>query len=349
MIIKKVLIVDDSAFMRGMLKRLIDKSDELEVIGTAVDGRDGIEKAMQLKPDVITMDVEMPVMTGLDALKGIMKVCPTPVVMISTLTEEGARVTLEALEAGAVDFLPKALKDSDRNVFRSAKMLHEKLLAAASARVDPLSRKPLLGVENKFVSTEKVVNKFKADLVVIGSSTGGPKALHEVVKGLPSNLCVPIVIAQHMPAEFTNALANRLNETCGISVKQLKDGEILKSGIVYISPGGKHTRVQSDAGAITFRVSSDMGESAYKPSVDILGESVHETMGKRVLAVMLTGMGNDGAKAFCSMKESGAHIIAQDEATCVVYGMPRSVVELGGATEVLPITSIASRIAGLLS
>ena len=352
----RVLVVDDSSFMRSMLKRMIEKDARFEVVDTAENGQDGVEKTQRLKPDVVTMDVEMPVMTGLDALSEIMRVCPTPVVMVSTLTEQGAKVTLEALEKGAVDFLPKALKDTDRNVLRSGDALYEKLVAASQAHVasttparpitrdvtpsNPVAAKPLPSDGTKLAQTT---------IVVVGSSTGGPKALNELITGLPESLHVPIVIAQHMPMEFTHALAVRLDGLSALTVKEAEHGEVLHPGTVYIAPGGQHTRVQSSEGRFVLDIQPDKGESLYKPSVDVLAESVHNLVGSNVLAVMLTGMGNDGAKAFTKLKNDGAHVIAQDEASSVVYGMPRAVVEMSGATEVLALDSIASRIAQLLS
>ncbi|MDD9912149.1 MAG: chemotaxis response regulator protein-glutamate methylesterase [Alphaproteobacteria bacterium] len=340
----RVLIVDDSAFMRSMLKRVVEKDPRFEVVDMATDGKEGVEKTKSLRPDVVTMDIEMPVMTGLDALEQIMTTCPTPVVMLSTLTEQGARVTLEALDKGAVDFLPKALKDARRNVFQASAILHEKLYAASQASVRPAApsvvAKPVVSSINNFR---------KAEIAVIGSSTGGPKALQEVISQLPANLRVPVVIAQHMPAEFTGALAKRLNETSSLTVKELVKGEAIQAGCVYIAPGGLHTRVIRGGAGFCVDTAPDSGESLFKPSVEVLGQSVENIFSDKVLAVMLTGMGSDGAQSFTSLKNKGAHVIVQDEATSTVYGMPRSVVELGGATEILPLSQIAARVASLLS
>lgn len=354
----RVLVVDDSSFMRGALTRMIAKDPRFIVIDTAVNGKEGVEKAQALKPDVMTMDVEMPVMNGLEALGEVMKTVKTPVIMISTLTEAGAETTIRALELGAVDFVPKAFGDQERNIFRGAEELHEKLMAAAGMHVESV-QSSVSGLKPEMLATglPRIVAqptppppravpglRVNARLVVIGSSTGGPKALQTLVEQLPANLPVPVVVAQHMPPQFTLALARRLDETCKIKVKELVDNDPLMPGTVYISPGGLHTRVTTTQ----CKVSADKGESLYKPSVDVLAESVGVAYGRSVIAVMLTGMGSDGMKEFVKLKNLGAHVIAQDKDSCVVYGMPKSVVEAGGATEVLPLNEIGKRVASLL-
>ncbi|MFZ2620003.1 MAG: chemotaxis response regulator protein-glutamate methylesterase [Alphaproteobacteria bacterium] len=344
----RVLVVDDSPFMRNMLVRMIGKDARLEVVGTATNGQEGVDQAKLLKPDVITMDIEMPVMTGLEALDRIMKECPAPVVMVSTLTEEGARVTVEALAKGAVDYLPKALQSKDNNIFSAADALHEKLLNAAGARVKqggataPVA-KPAQASASANTNAQQVAKRSK--ILLVGSSTGGPKALHTLIAELPANLRVPVVVAQHMPAEFTGAMASRLNDTCKISVKEAVDGEPLRAGVVYIAPGAKHTRIAGGA----IKLGADKGESPFKPSVDVLADSAQQAYAGDVVAVMLTGMGSDGAKAYASLKQAGAHIIAQDEASSVVYGMPRAVVERGAASEILTLTDIGPRLRTLYS
>lgn len=340
----RVLVVDDSSFMRGALVRMIAKDPRFVVIDTAVNGKEGVEKAMALRPDVMTMDVEMPIMNGLEALGEVMKTSKTPVIMISTLTEAGAETTIKALELGAVDFIPKAFGDREKNIFRGAEELYEKLLAAAGVDTAPLSTpmgaRPMAAPAPLMQPGLRV----NARMVLIGSSTGGPKALQVLIEQLPVNLPVPVVIAQHMPPQFTLALARRLNEVCKIHVVELNDGDALVPGTVYISPGGKHSRVTLTNG----KVDEDKGESLYKPSVDVLAESVVQTFGKSVIAVMLTGMGNDGMREFVKLKNLGAHVIAQDKESCVVYGMPKSVVEAGAASEVLPLDQIGKRVASLL-
>ncbi len=354
--------------MRGALVRMISKNPRFTVVDTASDGKEGVEKAKALKPDVMTMDVEMPVMNGLEALAEIMKTTKTPVIMISTLTEQGAQTTIKALELGAVDFVPKAFGDKERNIFRGADELYEKLFAAAGVDAGgagpsaPLPSSPMgapklspaalsLGLPAKPASPAPLpaplasnLRVNNARLVVIGSSTGGPKALQVLLERLPANFPLPVVVAQHMPPQFTLALANRLNETCPIKVVEMKNNDVLQPGTVYISPGGLHARVN----ASSCKVSEDKGESLYKPSVDVLAESVSEAYGRNVIAVMLTGMGSDGMREFVKLKGLGAHVIAQNQESCVVYGMPKAVVEGGGASEVLPLEGIGERLCQLL-
>lgn len=339
----RVLVVDDSTFMRGALVRMIERDKRLKVIDTAVNGREGVEKAMRLKPDVITLDVEMPEMNGIEALKAIMAGPKIPCVMVSTLTEAGAKTTLEALELGAVDFIPKALQDKDKNIFRGAEVIHEKLLAAAGAKA---ALNPALAPRTVVAPPKaSAVNRLTGmRVMVVGSSTGGPKALQVFLQGLPANLPVPVVIAQHMPPQFTTALAKRLDETCPPKVVEAENGMGMQAGTVYIAPGGKHLRV--DGGVLN--VAEEKGESPFKPSVDVLAQSALKAFGKGVLGVMLTGMGNDGAREFLALKRQGAHIIGQDQGSCVVYGMPRAVAENGAVDDVLPLDKIAGRVRVLL-
>jgi two-component system chemotaxis response regulator CheB len=333
----RVLVVDDSSFMRNALTRNIELDSRFKVIDTAVDGRDGVEKALRLKPDVMTLDVEMPVMNGIEALKEIVARSSIPVIMVSAVTENGAKTTMEALAIGAVDFIPKA---------KGADLIHEKLLAAVNAN---LARKPVAAPRPQRLAIpvppprqEAAAPVFRGNpkIVVIGSSTGGPQALQEVIGQLPANLPVPIVIAQHMPPQFTLALAKRLDSCCPPKVVEAKHGEPLVNGTVYIGPGGMHLRVTSTG----IKVEADKGESLYKPSVDVLAESTLAAFGKNVLGVMLTGMGNDGMKEFIKLHQAGAYNLVQDQASCVVYGMPRAVVDGGGANEVLALEKIGQRI-----
>ena len=322
----RVLVVDDSAFMRGALTRNIELDRRFKVIGTAADGREGVEKALRLKPDVVTLDVEMPVMNGIEALREIVARSSIPVIMVSSVTEHGAKTTMEALEIGAVDFIPKA---------RGAELIHEKLFAAVSAN---LARKqPVMLPTSR---AEAPVFRGTPKILVIGSSTGGPQALQEVIGQLPANLPIPIVIAQHMPPQFTLALAKRLDSSCPPRVVEATNGEPLVNGTVYIGPGGMHLRVT----ATNVKVEPDKGESLYRPSVDVLAESILAAFGKNVLGVMLTGMGNDGMREFVKLHRAGGYNLVQDQASCVVYGMPRAVVDAGGADEVLPLEKIGPRI-----
>ncbi len=340
----RVLVVDDSTFMRGALVRMIEKDSRFKVVDIAVNGEEGVKKAAELKPDVITMDIEMPVMNGIDALQAIMRTNKTPVVMVSTLTEAGAAITLKALELGAVDFIPKSLSDKDKNIFKGAEEIHAKLAAAAgvtNGRADKVAALPKTSVPSIAPST---ISRVNARVVLIGSSTGGPKALQVLLSQLPNNLPVPVVIAQHMPPDFTLALAKRLDESTPPAVVEAKAGDVLLPGKIYIAPGGKHLRLTPTG----ITIDDDKGESPYKPSVDVLAESARLLFNKQVLAVMLTGMGADGAKEYKKLKDLGAYIIAQDQTSSVVYGMPKAVAELGGVNEVLALDKIGPRVRSLL-
>ncbi|WBT38301.1 MULTISPECIES: protein-glutamate methylesterase/protein-glutamine glutaminase [Hyphomicrobium] len=334
----RVLVVDDSPFMRGVLPAKIEADPRFKVVGTAVDGRDAIEKTLALSPDVVTLDIDMPNMNGIDALKEIVKQSTASVIMLSARTEQGAAITLEALSLGAVDFIPKS---------RGVDRIHEKLLAAVEARTQKsrlATARPAAAIRQTAPPRAAGGARVNAKICVIGSSTGGPQALQTVLSQLPDNLPVPVVVAQHMPPNFTKALAQRLNDTCKPKVVEATDGMTLSKGTVYISPGGMQTRVT--AGEI--KVSPDQGESLYKPSVDVLAESARGAFGKNVLGVMLTGMGADGAMEFAKLRKLGGYNISQDQASCVVYGMPRSLVESGGADEVLPLDQIGMRIRSAL-
>ena len=333
----RVLVVDDSPFMRGVLPPKIEADPRFKVVGTAVDGRDAIEKVLSLQPDVVTLDIDMPVMNGLDALREIVRQSTASVVMLSARTEQGAAITLEALALGAVDFIPKS---------RGAERIHEKLLAAVEAKTQKqrVSAPKPLAARPTAPPRAAAGARVNAKICIIGSSTGGPQALQTVLSQLPDALSVPVVIAQHMPPNFTNALAQRLNDTCKPKIVEAADGMALSKGTVYIAPGGMQTRIT----ATEIKVSPDHGESLYKPSVDVLAESARSAFGKNVLGVMLTGMGGDGAVEFGKLRKLGAYNIAQDQASSVVYGMPRTLIEAGGADEVLPLDQIGVRIRSAL-
>ncbi|MGE3228469.1 MAG: chemotaxis response regulator protein-glutamate methylesterase [Hyphomicrobium sp.] len=334
----RVLVVDDSPFMRGVIPPKIESDPRFKVVGLAVDGRDAVEKTIALQPDVVTLDIDMPVMNGLDALREIVRRTTASVIMLSARTEAGAAVTLEALALGAVDFIPKS---------RGVDRIHEKLLAAVEARAHKL-RNPGLRVApaaRPIVLPRGVVGgRVNAKICIIGSSTGGPQALQTVLSQLPETLPVPVVVAQHMPPSFTKALAQRLNDICKPTIVEAEDGMALSKGVVYIAPGGMQLRVSPSE----IKVSPDHGESLYKPSVDVLAESARGAFGKNVLGVMLTGMGGDGSLEFTKLRKLGAYNISQDQASCVVYGMPRTLVEAGGSDEALPIDQIGMRMRSAL-
>ena len=379
----KVLVVDDSSFFRRRVSEIINKSPALEVIATANNGQEAIDMVAKVKPDVVTMDIEMPVMDGITAVKKIMAVNPLPILMFSSLTHQGASATLDALEAGAIDFLPKKFEDIARDKEEAIKLLQQRIEAIASRRVsrvvataakkEPASAaKPALSALKKLnennlapkarvlqpartvakppLNTPPVSNKrFKAsgksyDVLAIGTSTGGPVALQTVLAALPRNFKLPILLIQHMPGTFTKAFAERLNGLCQINVKEASDGDVLQPGCAYLAPGGKQMLLDGRAGKGKIRIHEGSEKLNYKPSVDITFASLSKLYGKKVLAIVLTGMGADGRDGARMLKEQGAEIWAQDEASCVVYGMPQAVAKTGIATESLPLDLVSKRI-----
>ncbi len=334
----RVLVVDDSAFMRKALSREIGADARFVVAGTACDGREGVRKALELDPDVITLDVEMPVQDGLTSLQQLAAQSPAGVIMVSASTEAGARITLEALALGAIDVIPKA---------QGTTLLYEKLLAAASVRQRRRGGGPERHIKTLPADGFAGVlpRDFFPKILVIGSSTGGPQALAALFNNLTPPLAVPVLVAQHMPSPFTAALARRLSGQSGHDVAEAKDGEAIANGTVYIAPGGFQMRIRE--GAIS--ISRDCGESIYQPSVGILAASALEAYGKNILGVMLTGLGRDGAREFTKLKEAGGWTIAQDGASCTVFGMPQALIKAGGACEVAALKAIPHRITEILA
>lgn len=345
----KVLVVDDSAFMRKAITSMLQEDPEIKVIGTARDGVEAIQMVQELKPDVVTMDVEMPRMDGITALKEIMQKCPVPVIMVSSLTTEGAKVTLEALELGAIDFIPKNLAELSVNIVKIKGMLIDKIKTIGKRGL--VKRKPLvkpaepkIEVPKVEIPKTRVTTERKVGIVSIGTSTGGPKALQEIIPKLPKDFPVPIVIAQHMPPNFTKPFAERLDQLSQLSVKEAEEGETVKPGIVYIAPGRGHMRLKRRGIETFVSISEDKEEFIYRPSVDALMLSVADCYPGRALGVILTGMGNDGAKGCKKIKETGGRVFAQSEETCVVYGMPRAVVDAGIADKVVSLEEMAGEI-----
>lgn len=345
----KVLIVDDSAFMRNALSNMLSSDHEVQIVGTARDGLEAIEKVASLNPDIVTMDVEMPRMDGIAALKHIMESNPVPVIMVSSLTVEGAKTTLDALELGAVDFIPKNLSDLSINIVKIREILLDKIKQIArkgivKKRVRP-STAPVKHIEIPKSMPVRTTGERRVGVVAIGTSTGGPKALQDIIPKLPKDFPTPIVIAQHMPPNFTGPFAERLNQLSQITVKEAEEGEALKNGFAYIAPGRGHMRLKRPRGLETIiSISENKEEFIYRPSVDALMLSVSELFPGRSLGVILTGMGNDGCKGLIALKKSGGRIFAQNEETCVVYGMPKAVVDAGIADKVLSIEEMAGEI-----
>ncbi len=327
----RVLIVDDSATMRGLIAATLRADPELEVVGQAADPLEARTLIKELNPDVITLDVEMPNMSGLEFLEKLMRLRPTPVVMVSTLTARGAEATLEALSLGAVDCLAKPATAGPG----AFDLLAEKVKMASRARV----RAPRPACTEAPPSASEFIPNGK--IVAIGSSTGGVEALMTVVARLPSN-CPPVVITQHMPATFTCSFAQRLNRACAAEVREAADGDLLKPGCVYLAPGGDNHLTIEGSERLRCRVAPGEPVNGHRPSVDVLFESVVKATGPRAVGVILTGMGKDGARGLLSMRSAGARTLGQDENSCVVYGMPRVAFEIGAVERQVPIEKIAS-------
>ena len=344
----RVLIVDDSAFMRNALKSMISDDPEIEIAGIARDGLEAVEKVKELRPDVVTLDVEMPKMDGIEALRIIMKENPVPVIMVSSLTTEGAKVTLDALDIGAVDFIPKNLSELAVDIFRIREILIQKIKAVGRNGLKQTSIKPVTEIKKNYVSTVCTYHN-RVHVVAIGASTGGPKALQNIISRLPKNFPVPILIAQHMPPSFTGPFAERLNQLSSLKVKEAENGEPVKSGVVYIAPGGGHMGVvKKKITETSIKIDTDLTEYLYRPSVDALMLSVAEVYSGHVLGVILTGLGNDGEKGMREIKNRGGRTIAESKESCVVYGMPKVVIESGLADRVVPLNEIPGEIINLV-
>ncbi len=341
----RVLVVDDSALIRGVMQEVINSLPDMEVVGVAPDPIRARELIKDLNPDVITLDVEMPRMNGLEFLEKLMRLRPTPVVMVSTLTEQGSEVTLQALELGAVDFVTKPRLGVKEGMAELADDLGEKIRAAARARVRRHglvdARPQAAPVAGRFLSTTE-------KLVCIGSSTGGTEALKEVLTRMPAD-APAILMTQHMPEAFTPSFAARLNSLSAMTVKEAEHNERLLPGHAYLAPGHSHLRVKKSGAYYYTELSQDAPVNRHRPSVDVLFSSAARVAGPNAIAVILTGMGKDGAAGMLEMRNAGAYTIAQDEASCVVYGMPRAAVELGAAMEVRPLQEIAGRVVDRLS
>ncbi len=376
----KVLVVDDSSFFRRRVTDILNKDPQLEVIDVAVNGQEAVEKASQLKPDVITMDIEMPVLNGIAAVKKIMAQSPTSILMFSSLTHQGAKSTLDALEAGALDFLPKKFSEIAQNTDEAGSLLRQRVVQLAKKRgfaasatrpssnttVTPTARSFSTRVKAKeeparvrtsiaesapVKDSSSTRTEFKKSsgknykLLAIGTSTGGPVALQKVLIQLPKDFPLPIIMVQHMPAAFTQAFANRLDSLCNISVKEAEDGDVLKPGCAYLAPGGRQMIITGTENAAKLKIIDDnSAKITFKPSVDISFGSAAKIYGGQVLGVILTGMGADGREGSRMLKAKGATIWAQDEASCVVYGMPQAVTIAGISEQSLPLEAISTAI-----
>ncbi|MEJ6476033.1 chemotaxis response regulator protein-glutamate methylesterase [Pseudoalteromonas piscicida] len=330
----KVLIVDDSPLIRGLLKEILSQAEGIEVVGTAEDPYEARELIKSTSPDVLTLDIEMPKMNGISFLKNLMRLRPMPVVMISTLTQEGSPATIEALELGAVDFISKPTSNVADKLMSYSDILVKKIRVAAKARVRSFKapkQDSEIEIGTKFTFSRQTI-------LAIGASTGGTEAIREVLMRLPTH-APPVVITQHIPPVFSTSFAQRMDRTCAVAVKEADDGDVLKPGHVFIAPGDKHLKVASTANGYVCRLDDTDPVNRHKPSVEVLFNSL-VPMGKHVCAVMLTGMGSDGAKAMLALKLAGARTFAQDELSCVVWGMPRAAHELGAVQALVPLSKV---------
>ncbi|WP_353236542.1 chemotaxis response regulator protein-glutamate methylesterase [Diaphorobacter ruginosibacter] len=363
----RVLVVDDSALVRNLLKEIINQQPDMECVGTANDALAAREQIRDLNPDVLTLDVEMPRMDGIDFLGRLMRLRPMPVLMISTLTEHGAEVTLKALELGAVDFVAKPRLGIENGLLELAAQIVEKIRIAAQARVrrlppitlESVRRLRMLSEMSKAGAREQASAPMPPGagagagallhlkLICVGASTGGTEAVRELLSHMPP-AAPAIVIAQHMPAGFTASFAARLNELCTIAVKEVQHGEPLLPGHAYVAQGGRHFAVMRRGGRYVASVFDGEPVNRHKPSVEVLFRSVAAAVGPHAIGVMLTGMGSDGAAAMREMKDCGSYNYVQDQKSCVVFGMPREAIAHGAEHEVLPLARIAPAILGRL-
>lgn len=347
----RVLVVDDSAFMRKVIKTVIDEQADMTVVGTARDGKDAIEKIRSLRPNVVTLDIEMPNMNGLEALKHIMEKTPTKVIMVSSLTSENADTTIQCLELGAIDFIQKPSGSISLDFAKIQEDLIEKIRTAHSVNVDRLARRRSSPVAQKptprasnFNSVVGTSNK----ILLIASSTGGPRSLETIIPLLPEKIGCPAIVVQHMPPSFTKSLADRLDKSSNIRVVEASEGEVLEKDTVYIAPGDYHLGIRKIGSTSKIYLDTSEKLNGVRPAADFTFKSVADIYGRNILTVVLTGMGKDGAIGAQLIKQKGGTVIAESKDTCVVYGMPKAVVDGGSADYVLPNTSIAEKIIEIL-
>ncbi|WP_319543003.1 chemotaxis response regulator protein-glutamate methylesterase [uncultured Pseudodesulfovibrio sp.] len=339
----KVLVVDDSAFMRKAISTMLDKDPGITVVGVARNGQEGLDMVRELNPDVVTMDIEMPKMDGLTALRHIMMESPRPVLMVSSLTTEGAEATLKAMELGAVDFIPKQLSKVSLDIIKIEKDLIERVKTVAMRKMRHVAR-PTARKKPAPRVRPRADGRPVRDVVAIGVSTGGPPVVQKILSSLPADFPAGIVIAQHMPAAFTGPFAERLNGVSEITVKEAETGDIFRPGHAYVAPGGRHIVLDQKVSRIDVVVTDQPSDALYKPSANVLISSVAAAVGKRGLGVILTGMGNDGCEGIRDLKARGGRALAQSDSTCVVYGMPKAIVDESLADEIVDLDDMAESI-----
>ena len=340
----RILIVDDSAVMRTLLAELLGKVADMEVVGAAADAVVAREMIKTLNPDVLTLDVQMPRMDGLEFLDRLMRLRPMPVVMVSSFTEKGSEITLRALELGAVDFIGKPRAENAERMAAYIEELSEKIRAAKSARLQHknMNTQGLAGTSAKSATSAAALAQGNGRIIFVGASTGGTEAIKEFLQGVPAG-APPILIVQHMPESFTASFAKRLNGLCAAQVVEAQGNEKVESGMVFIAPGHSHLQIRRSGNGYVTELLSTPPVNRHRPSVDVLFDSAASLLGRQAVGVILTGMGKDGAQGLLRMRQAGAYTLGQDEGSCVVYGMPREAFLIGAVDEQAPLAEMARR------
>ncbi|KGX88619.1 protein-glutamate methylesterase/protein-glutamine glutaminase [Pontibacillus marinus] len=349
----RVLVIDDSAFMRKMITDILDEDSRLTVIGTARNGEDGLRKIRELSPDVVTLDIEMPIMDGLDCLQQIMKDTPLPVVMLSSLTAQGAESTMKAMEYGAIDFIQKPSGAISLDIETIQEEITKKVFEAANVNVERLitqHKEETSTIPFTPKKTKLLQQKSLKKLIAIGASTGGPRALQKVLMQLPEDLPAPVLIVQHMPQGFTKSLANRLNTLCQVHVKEAENGEVLQKGTVYIAPGDFHMTVRKVGMSLAIQLSQTPERLGHRPSVDVMFESLLGLNNYETYAIVLTGMGSDGARGLEMLKKKSEHVVALAESSesSVVYGMPKAAFQTNQVDHVVHLNDVTNTVMKLI-
>jgi two-component system, chemotaxis family, protein-glutamate methylesterase/glutaminase len=345
----RVLVVDDSPFMRRAVQRMLEPSPDLDVVGAACDGREAVEQVKRLRPDVVVLDIVMPEVDGLEAIREIMEVAPTPILVLSTETRPGTEVTLRALERGAVDFISKGAAGTRMDIYDLAPILREKVRVIAGSRVrpsvPPASQERTAAARRVETAGVTLSPAAPYDVVVVGASTGGPRALATLLAALPADFPAGILLAQHMPAGFTATLAERLDRRSRLTVREAVDGMRIEPGVALLGVGGRHLEVERGADGLVARVRRPQGDVPHSPSVDVLFTSAVEAAGSRAIGVVLTGMGNDGARGLAAIRQAGGRTLAESEESAVIFGMPRAARE--AAERMLPLQEIPAALVRL--